>query len=67
MMDLSQYAQTLDSFWETQRAAELEILLRELARSIGISVANAPDYDDSWPGPESDVDVRKPVVALQRL
>ncbi len=67
MMDLSQYAQTLDSFWETQRAAELEVQLRELAKSVGLSVANAPEYDRSWPGPESDIDIREPTVALQRL
>ncbi len=67
MMDLSPYAQTLDSFWNTGRAAELELELQSLARSLGLSIANAPLYDTDWPEPDADPAVQLQVVALQRI
>jgi hypothetical protein len=47
-LDLCEYAATTAGFWETRRADELDILLREFAASLADVVRSAPPYQ-RWP------------------
>lgn len=48
--DLSDYAATTSAFWQSQRADDLDRLIRKrLAPALARSVADAPDHKDGWP------------------
>jgi hypothetical protein len=49
-LDLSAYAATTRAFWQSQRADELDQIIRKrLAPALAKVVAEAPDYEDDWP------------------
>jgi hypothetical protein len=47
--DLSQYTYTLESFWKTERAVELEERLKTFSRQLATVIERAPAYDAQWP------------------
>jgi TIR domain-containing protein len=49
MLDLCEYAATTAAFWQTRRADELDILLRQFAESLAHVVRSAPPYRSDWP------------------
>lgn len=55
-LDLSSYAATTQAFWSSQRADELDQLIREgFAPNLARMISEAPPYTEGWP-----VDLAKP-------
>jgi hypothetical protein len=64
--DLSQYTYTIESFWRTPRAVELEERLKTFSQHLAAVVERAPAFDAMWPIVE-DRPVPLGVQRLERL
>jgi hypothetical protein len=66
-VDVSKYAFTFPAFWETERALELEDLLKDLAKDVSRMIANAPAFRPNWPVVDRPNLLPQPQVVLERL
>lgn len=68
-LDLCMYAATTGAFWETRRADELDMMLRDFSQRLADVVRKAPPYRPQWPvlTPPSDPPPPPRNVPMQRL
>jgi hypothetical protein len=65
-IDVAPYNSTLSAFWSSERALELEELLKKVARTVAARIVFAPPFDATWPV----VEVKAPTllkIGLARL
>ncbi len=65
-IDVTPYTSTLDGFWKTDRAVELEDKLKELAKALAKIVSSATPFEQDWPivNAEGNPPPKAPLVRL---
>jgi hypothetical protein len=63
--DVSQYTSSVPSFWNSQRAIELEDRLKSLAKSVQQMIQNAPAFRPDWPIVELKAPVAKKIELVR--
>ena len=48
-LDVRNFNATLDAFWQTAKAVELEDQIKILAKKLALAIGDVPDYDDNFP------------------
>ena len=64
--DVAPYTSSVPAFWTSQRAIELEDVLKVLARSVARMAGNAPPFEPDWPIIEAPA-LATPRIGLARL
>lgn len=65
-VDVTDYTSTIRAFWDSQKAIELETILKSFAHSVANVVRQAPPFSKDWPIVESD-GMPVPNIGLAKL
>ncbi|RKR05591.1 TIR domain-containing protein [Flavobacterium sp. 90] len=52
--DVTNYSNTNNAFWETQKAMELEDTIKDLCKTLAVAIQAVPDFNDNFPIIEID-------------